>query len=190
MSLAEIKTVYSIQSKNKSNPITQHCNTEAFIKKKKKPNTEQKRNKIQSKKETPNPEQTKPTVAPPLLAGAARSVTSAAPRLVVVPRSPVVVARRPPSSLVARRRRSSLARRRLPVVADQNGLTISAVLVLGQSASRYFSPFFSLTLSLSLSLSLSLKWKPWNDEMKKSLMPLSLFILVFKSLTVFLSLLN
>ena len=54
-SLAEIKTVYSIQSKNKSNPITQHCNTEAFIrKKKKKPNTEQKRNKIQSKKETPN----------------------------------------------------------------------------------------------------------------------------------------
>ena len=50
--MAEIKTVYSIQSKNKSNPITQHCNTEAFIKKKKetkyrakeKQNTEQKRN--------------------------------------------------------------------------------------------------------------------------------------------------
>ena len=109
-SLAEIKTVYSIQSKNKSNPITQHCNTEAFIKKKKKPNTKQKRNKIQSKKETPNPEQTKPTVAPPLLAGATRSVTSAAPRLVVVPRSPVVVARRPPLLLVAGP--SSLARRR------------------------------------------------------------------------------
>ena len=54
---------------------------------------------------------------------------------------------------LARRRRSSLARRRLPVVADQNGLTISAVPVLSQSASRYFSPFFSLTLSLSLSLS-------------------------------------
>ena len=50
--------------------------------------------------QTPDPEQTKPTVAPPLLAGAARSVTFAAPRLVVVPRSPVVVARRPPSSLV------------------------------------------------------------------------------------------
>ena len=82
--MAEIKTVYSIQSKNKSNPITQHCNTKAFIKKKKKkPNTEQKRNKIQSKKETPNPEQTKPTEAQPLLAGAARSVTSAGPPLLV-----------------------------------------------------------------------------------------------------------
>ena len=66
-----------------------------YKKKKKKPNTEQKRNKIQSKKETPNPKQTKPTVAPPLLASAARSVTSA-PRLVVVPRSLVVVARRWP----------------------------------------------------------------------------------------------
>ena len=45
--------LYSIQSKSKPNPITQHCNTEVFIeKKKKKPNTEQKRNQIQSK---PNP---------------------------------------------------------------------------------------------------------------------------------------
>ena len=58
---------------------------------------------------------------------------------------------------LARRRRSSPAvvARRLPVVADQNGLTISTVPVLGQSALRYFSPIFSLTLSLSLSLSLS-----------------------------------
>uniref|UniRef100_A0A7N2RCI1 Transducin/WD40 repeat-like superfamily protein n=1 Tax=Quercus lobata TaxID=97700 RepID=A0A7N2RCI1_QUELO len=41
-------------------------------------------------------EQTKPTVAPPLLAGTARSVTSVArrPRLVVVARSPVIVAAR------------------------------------------------------------------------------------------------
>ena len=67
-----------------------------------------KRNQIQSKKETkyranqtPNPEQTKPTVAPPLLAGAARSVTSIArrPCLVVVARSPVVVARRFPAAV-------------------------------------------------------------------------------------------
>ena len=152
-SLAEIKTVYSIQSKNKSNPITQHCNTEAFIRKKKetkyrakeKQNTEQKRN-------PKHPEQTKPTVPPPLLAGAARSVTSAAPRLVVVPRSPVVVARRPLSSLVAGP--SSLAHRRRS--ERSHTLTISAGPVLGQSAFKVFLPLF-LSDSLSLSLSLSLK---------------------------------
>ena len=142
-SLAEIKTVYSIQSKNKSNPITQHCNTEAFIKKKKetkyrakeKQNTEQKRNP-------------KPTVAWPLLAGAARSVTSAAPRLVVVPRSPVVVARRPPSSLVAGP--SSLARRRRS--ERSHHLSCSNARPIGLNV---FLPLF-LSDSLSLSLSLSL----------------------------------
>ena len=110
--------------------------------KKKKPNTEQKRNKIQSKKETPNPEQTKPTVAPPLLAGAARSVTSAAPRL-------VVVARLPPSSLVAGP--SSLARRRRSERSHR--LSCSAVVACPSPVGlKVFRPLF-----LSDSLSLTLK---------------------------------
>ena len=91
---------------------------------KEKQNTEQKRN-------PKHPEQTKPTVAPPLLAGAARSVTSVAPRLVVVPRSLVVVTRRPPSSLVAgpssQIRTVSpsqlFRRRRLPVASRPQGIS-------------------------------------------------------------------
>ena len=148
--MAEIKTVYSIQSKNKSNPITQHCNTEAFIRKKK-------RNQIQSKRETkyrakkkpqtPRANQTHGAAATARRRSSLRDLRrSLSSRL---PRSPVVVA-------LARRRRSrpppSLARRRRS--ERSHTLTISAVPMLGQSASRYFSPFFSLTLSLSLSLSL------------------------------------
>ena len=138
--------LYSIQSKSKPNPITQHCNTEVFI--------EKKRNQIQSKKETkyranqtPDPEQTKPTVAPPLLAGAARSVTSVARHrhLVIVTRSPVVITRRLPAVIT----------RCLPIAADRRSVSPSQL--LQRSALRYFFLFFSLTLSLSLSLSHTLK---------------------------------
>ena len=160
MSLAEIKTVYSIQSKNKSNPITQHCNTEAFIRKK--------RNQIQSKRETkyrakkkpqtPRANQTHGAAATARRRNSLRDLrrSSSSRRASLARRrrsSPAVVTRRPPSSLVAGP--SSLARRRKS--ERSHTLTISAVPVLGQSASRYFSPFFSLTLSLPLSLSLSLK---------------------------------
>ena len=83
-------SLYSIQSKSKPNPITQHYNTEVFIKKKKK-----KRNQIQSK---PNPRpranQTHGETVTSL-AGAARSVARRS-RLVVIARSPLVVARRFP----------------------------------------------------------------------------------------------
>ena len=122
-------SLYSIQSKSKPNPITQHCNTEVFIEKKKKPNTEQKRN------QTPDPEQTKPTVVPPLLVGAAHSVTSVAHcrRLVVVAHLLAVVARR------------------LPVAADRR--LVSPSQLLRCSALRYLFLFFSLTLSQSLTLS-------------------------------------
>ena len=47
--------IQSIQSKSKPNPITQYCNTDLFIKKKKK-KTQYREN------QTPDPEQTKPTV--------------------------------------------------------------------------------------------------------------------------------
>ena len=110
-----------------------------FIKKKKK--TKYKAN------QTPDPEQTKPTVAPPLLAGAARSVTSVARRrhLVIVTRSPVVIARRLPAVIT----------RCLPIAADRRSVSPSQL--LQRSALRYFFLFFSLTLSLSLSLSHTLK---------------------------------
>ena len=94
-----------------------------FIGKKKKPNTEQKRNQIQSK---PNPRpranQTHGETVTSL-AGAARSVARR-PRLVVVTRLPLVVARR--EGLVADRRS-----------------------VLGYSGAR--PQGISLSLSLSLS---------------------------------------
>ena len=48
--------IQSIQSKSKPNPITQYYNTDLFIKKKKKKKTQKKEN------QTPDPEQTKPTV--------------------------------------------------------------------------------------------------------------------------------
>ena len=116
-SLAEIKTVYTLyKAKANQTPLPNTAIQRRLSKKE--------RNQIQSKKETPNPEQTKPTVAPPLLAGAARSVTSAAPRL-------VVVARLPPSSLVAgpssQIRTVSpsqlFRRRRLPVASRPQGIS-------------------------------------------------------------------
>ena len=129
-------SLYSIQSKSKPNPITQHCNTEVFIKKKetkyrakKKPNTEQTKPQTQSK---PNPRWR-----------VAHSVTSVARRrrLVVVAHSPVVVARRLPAVIA----------RRLPVAADRRSVSPSQLLRC--SALRYFFLFFSLTLSQSLTLS-------------------------------------
>ena len=120
--------LYSIQSKSKPNPITQHCNTEVFIKKK--------RNQIQSKKETkyranqtPDLEQTKPTVARSSLHDLRHSSSSSSRR-----------------HSLASRRRSSLARRR----RSQIGLTVSTAPVLGLKV------FLSLFLSDSLSLSHSL----------------------------------
>ena len=113
--------IQSIQSKSKPNPITQYCNTDLFIKKKKNP--------IQRK---PNPRpranQTHSETVTSLV-GAARSVARR-PRLVIVARPPLVVARH--KGLVANHRRSQIVDR------------CSAASVLGLKV------FLSLSLSLSL----------------------------------------
>ena len=148
-SLAEINTVYTLyKAKANQTPLPNTAIQRCLSKKKKK------KNQIQSKKETKykanqnlDPEQTKPTVAPPLLAGAARSATSVARRrhLVIVTHSPVVLTRRLPAVIA----------RRLPIAADRRSVSPSQL--LRRSALRYFFLFFSLTLSLSLSLSHTLK---------------------------------
>ena len=150
-SLAEIKTVYSIQSKNKSNPITQHCNTEAFIRKKK-------RNQIQSKRETKYRAKKKPQTP---RANQTHGAAATARR-----RSSLRDLRRSSSSRrasLARRRRSSPAvvARRRPVVACPSSQirTVSHSHHLSCSGARpiglkVFLPLF-LSDSLSLSLSLS-----------------------------------
>ena len=103
--------IQSIQSKSKPNPITQYCNTNLFIKKKKQ------KNPIQRK---PNPRRRAnqthgETVTS--LAGVACSVARR-PRLVVVARPPLAVARPPlvvarREGLVADRRRSQIGARLL-----------------------------------------------------------------------------
>ena len=139
-SLAEINTVYTLyKAKANQTPLPNTAIQRCLSKKKKetkyrakeKQNTEQKRNP------KPRANQTHGGAATARRRSSLRDLRRSSS------------SRRPS---LARRRRSSLAHRRLPVVVDQNGLTVSTAPVLSQSASRYFSPFFSLTLSLSLSL--------------------------------------
>ena len=122
--------IQSIQSKSKPNPITQYCNTDFFIKKKK---TQYREN------QTPDPEQTKPSVR-----RSCRSQAQLAPSLVILVQSSSLV--RPSSSLVARPSSQ--------IVADR----CSAAPVLGLKVflSLFLSHSHSLSLSLSLSLFLSL----------------------------------
>ena len=119
--------IQSIQSKSKPNPITQYCNTNLFINKKKnpiqrKPNPKPRANQTQGE-----------TLTVTSLAGAARSVARR-PCLLVV------------DSLLVRPLSSLVARASSQIVVDHRS-------VLGCSgARRSASRYFSLTLSLSLFL--------------------------------------
>ena len=121
----KIKPQY--KSKSKPNPITQYCNTDLLIKKKKNP--------IQSK---PNPKpRANQTHGETItsLAGATSSV-ACRPHLVVVARPPFVIARR------------------LPLIADRSWLLQCSV---SRYFSLFFSLTLSQSLTHSLSLSISLK---------------------------------
>ena len=125
--------IQSIQSKSKPNPITQYCNTYFFIKKKKK--TQYREN------QTPDPEQTKPTVRRSSLRSR-RSQAQLAPSLVFLvysssTRRLSTLHRR--SSRGPRRRSSQNADRR-----SQIGARLLRCLPLGLKV------FLSLSLSLSL----------------------------------------
>ena len=140
--------IQSIQSKSKPNPITQYCNTDLFIKKKKNP--------IQRK---PNPRpranQTHSETVTSLV-GAARSVArrpclvivARPPRLVVVARPPLVIARR--EGLVANRRRSQIADR--CSAASVLSLKVFLSLFLSDSHSLYLKSEMNEFVSVSVSL--------------------------------------
>ena len=111
--------IQSIQSKSKPNPITQYCNTDLFINQKKK-KTQYREN------QTPDPEQTKPTVR---RRRSRRSQAQLALSLVVLVYSSLT------------RHSSALRHRRSLQIADRRSvLDCSGA---RRSASRYFSLFFS-----------------------------------------------
>ena len=103
--------IQSIQSKSKPNPITQYCNTNLFIKKKKQKNPIQRKpNPRRRANQTHGETVTSLAGAACFVARRPRLVVIAClPRLVIVTRPPLVVARR--EGLVADRRRSQIADR-------------------------------------------------------------------------------